>query len=120
MTALLRRSLSVALLSFQPEFLVLLQKGDRFFQSPRARLLLLRVHDPRDVEPAIGRREVLEMLPGPLVCHQSLPYESRECEFAFAWLRLRFVAKGHNVDLRQPSLGHSSFSYEFAHPSLVH
>src|SRR5712692_7808298 len=40
-------------------------------------------------------------------------------ELAFDRLRLRFVGKGRMVDLRQPGLGHSSFSYEFAHPSLV-
>src|SRR5260370_37170970 len=88
-------------LSFQPEFFVLLQKGDRFSQSPRARLLFLRIHGPPNVLPAIGRREVLEMLPGSLVCQQSLLYESRQCEFAFGRLRWPFVAEDRNVRLLQ-------------------
>src|SRR3954453_2003523 len=48
----------------EPQLPVLLEQRDRLLESLAPRLLPFRGLDPQDVEPAVGRRELLEALPG--------------------------------------------------------
>jgi len=47
---------------FHPQFFIRLQPLDRLGDTPGSRLLLLGVHNPQQVHPAMGRRQALEVL----------------------------------------------------------
>src|SRR5262249_53480634 len=82
-------------------------------------LLLLGLRNPLQVSPAMGRCEVLEVLPRLCARPQGLLDKWRHVRVALALFLLGSFVEASQVELQQPSLGHAAFADQLAQPLLV-